>query len=489
MSITGRVSRVASGTLGTGPRDVRDDVTTKESDEGIESDTGEKPRPELLPLEMLTTPTPNTPTPTPATSDMRDFEGRTQTGRFVRVNLVDGRYELEELLSKGGMGRVYKARHRDLGRHFALKLVADLNARPQLRELFVKEARLASSLNHPGIVSVTDFGIDENIGFFLVMELLEGETLRESLHRQRPRVSVVCDVLSQLCSAVRYIHKRGIVHCDIKPENIFIEQFSEEKRERKVKLLDFGLSTRSESIDVAMGGTVPYLAPERMHGAPASPLCDVYSLGILFYEMLAGRAPYQGTRKEIIQQQVHGPPPPPPSQFAGEPLDARADALILRAISRDPTQRQQSADLFQFELRALMNMMGLKPRMMEGSASHLAYDDAPSSVRPSQLSFESPFPLAVFDPGGAQRYANERFLHLTGAGEGTAFADLALVKRHPDLRLAFEAVAQSGRPARRTVSVGAPPEERVAILLLAPHKSNQRVESVHVTVISDEVDS
>jgi len=180
------------------------------------------------------------------------------------LGLVADRYHLLQLLSEGGMGRVFRARHRELGREFALKLVLDgLDRDPDIRDRFFREARLASSLNHRNIISVTDFGLDEQHGYFLVMELLEGETLRQRLDRGRISSRFACDVMDQAAGAVRYMHSRRVVHCDLKPENIFLTRFEGERRQNVVKLLDFGLSAKRDGSPIKLGGTPPYLAPER----------------------------------------------------------------------------------------------------------------------------------------------------------------------------------------------------------------------------------
>ncbi len=287
------------------------------------------------------------------------------TSRMIRLWLVGGRYELNQQLSAGGMGRVYHATHRDLGRPFALKLMLEgRRARQESRERFFVEARLASSLCHPNIVSVTDFGLDEQHGCYIVMELLEGDTVRGRLSEAVFGSRLAFDVVDQLTGAVRYMHARGIVHGDIKPENVFLSRVEgEPRRKNVVKLLDFGLSFRSGGApEQKLGGTPPYLAPERLQGAPPSPSCDVYSLGALLYEMLTGKPIYTGTVAQVMERSIVGPMPKPPSQLSSHPIDDRMDALVLRAIDRDPARRHPTAEAFHFELRTIMNMNGLRVR-------------------------------------------------------------------------------------------------------------------------------
>jgi eukaryotic-like serine/threonine-protein kinase len=291
------------------------------------------------------------------------------TSRMVRLWLVGGRYELYDEISAGGMGKVFRAVHRDLGRTFALKLMLEgQREKQESRERFFVEARLASSLCHPNIVSVTDYGLDETHGCFIVMEMLEGQTVRARMREGQLLPRLAFDVLDQLTGALRYMHTRGIIHGDIKPENVFLTQVEGEPRRKNiVKLLDFGLSFRSGGApEHKLGGTPPYLAPERLRGAPPAPSCDVYSLGALLYELLTGRPVYTGALTEVMDKTIGGPPPPLPSTLSPHRLDERVDALVMRALDRDPRKRHHSAEAFHFELRTLMNMTGLRVRRSEG---------------------------------------------------------------------------------------------------------------------------
>ncbi len=308
--------------------------------------------------------------------------------------LLEGRYELLDLISSGGMGSVYRARHRHLDRLVAVKVIrGELRDDPSLRRHFFAEARVASSLVHPHIVGVTDFGIDPALGYFLVMELLRGDTLRARMSAQAVGARVACDVLEQVTWALRYIHAHGIVHCDLKPDNIFLAQLPEEPRRRNhAKLIDFGLAFRVSGPATYLGGTPPYLAPERLTGAPPSAQADIYSLGTIFYELVTGRRPYEGSVTEIVSQQLGGKVPRLPSTISTEPLEPRADDLIMRALSRDPRARQASAEAFLFELRTLMSMMGMRVRRVARAAggtrlgaSAVPRREVTVSIHPRQL--------------------------------------------------------------------------------------------------------
>jgi hypothetical protein len=299
------------------------------------------------------------------------------TEREVDAHLspLEGRYDLLELISEGGMGAVWRARQRSLDRLVAIKLMSDrMRDDQQMRRRFTAEARLASSLQHHNIVSVNDFGFDPKRGYFLVMELLTGETLRARLNTQPARARVACDVVEQTAWAMRYIHAREIFHCDLKPENIFLSRADAEPRRRNhVKLIDFGLAFRLKQQRSTLSGTPPYLAPELLRGAPPSARTDLYSLGAVFYEMVTGRPMFKGTLVEILEQQLAGQVPPRPSAIAEEGLEPRLDEVVMRAIAPHPEDRPKSTEAFLFELRTLMSMMGMRVR-------HVARGGAPGQL-------------------------------------------------------------------------------------------------------------
>ncbi len=404
------------------------------------------------------------------------------------LGMVAGRYDLLDLISTGGMGRVYRARHRELGRIFALKLVLEgMTHDVEIRERFFREARLASSLSHLNVISVTDFGLDEKAGYFLVMELLEGETLRERMDRSRIPMRFACDVLDQVAGAVRYMHGRQVFHCDLKPENIFLTRVEGERRQNIVKLLDFGLSaSHAGSSETRICGTPPYLAPERLTGTKPTAQCDVYSMGMMLYESIAGALPWEGDEAQVMEAQLRGPAPERPSLRAREPLDERADELVLRALDRDPEKRQPSAEAFHYELRALMSMMGMRARRHSSSV-------APTQTLQSELSgpresFEvmmmrSPVPLAVIDPAGALRFVNAAFLTRSEGSPTQApptFDGLKLARRQPDLTAAWKEVLATKRSIMRLVLLAG---DRPAMIVLAPSVKGERVDGVHCTLI------
>ncbi len=395
--------------------------------------------------------------------------------------LLDERYRLVERLKVGGMGEVWRARHLELDRLFAIKLLPiGKHADQSSRDHFFREARLASSLSHPNIVSVTDFGIDERRGYFLVMELLEGASLRDRLdeHQLPPRIA--CDVLDQISSAVRYAHGRGVVHCDLKPDNVFLVRVAgENRRVNLAKLLDFGLSFRKDLQNSGHGGTPPYVAPERLRGAEPTPRCDVYALGVILYELITGQRPYQGSVMELIQQQLDGDPPPRPSRIwaKAEPaLDERIDDIVMKALSRDPDLRHQTVEAFQFELRTFMSMSGMRSRTAPVTGG------AVTTQLPVQL-MQSPIPIAMFEVDGTLRYANQRFLELTcdsPAHVVRSFADLPVCRVHPQVAGALARVLKKRAAVVRELD-RTPTERRY--LWLALEERAGRVSGVHASVL------
>ena len=397
--------------------------------------------------------------------------------RDERASLIDGRYELEALISKGGMGNVYRARHRDLGRTFALKLVTErFRDDPAIRQLFVKEAQLASSLTHPNVVSVTDFGIDEDHGLYLVTELLEGETLRERMKRDPVSLRFAFDVIDKVTSAVSYIHGRGVVHCDLKPENIYLAQvIGGGRRSHVVKLLDFGLSWRHEVSADRARGTPPFVAPERYHGAPPSPASDVYALGMILYELVCGQLPFQGPLTEIMRQQATRPVQPP--SLIVRHLDACVDQLVKRALAIDPAERHASAEAFQFELRTAMNMLGVRVR--DQPLAHAVESSSNLGALMQLLSvMESPVPLAVFETTGRLRLANRTFVEHAHQGDApVTFGALRLVRAVPELDHDFELAVTTAQPQRRVVEIEGLP----VVFALVPLTRASLVEAVHAT--------
>jgi len=335
--------------------------------------------------------------------------------------IVGGRYIIEERVGEGGMGRIYKVRHRDLGKLFALKIIhQNLAQQPHIRDAFYREARMASSMTHPNIVAVFDFGVDNVHGAFIVMEYLSGETLAERLSREGLIESkAACDIVLQCADALSFIHSLGVIHCDIKPENVFLCQPTQsgDARRNSVRLLDFGLASRpavdSREIVAAttVAGTPTYLAPERIRAQAPTPASDIYALGVLFYECLTGQPPFDGRLQEIIFGHLRREPVPP-SQKLGRPYAAvpsSLEQLILRALAKEPSARPGSAAEFAFGMRHVMSEMGVARRI-----DTVVQPASPRADLCEALVDSCPLPMFVASPTGEMLFGNAALGHLLG---------------------------------------------------------------------------
>ena len=224
--------------------------------------------------------------------------------------LIAGRYRIDEMLGRGGMGAVYRATQLGLLRAVAVKvLLPDRTSSSLVRERFEREARVAAAMQHDGVVAVYDFGVDESNRLFLVMELLIGESLGERLERERllnePNGS---DVIAQVATALASAHDVGLVHRDIKPDNIFCLDPEIPGALPRCKVVDFGLAFIKDggdlgrfTSDTIISGTPDYMAPEQCRGgADVGPAADIYALGCVFLEILTGRAPFTGQQGEAV---------------------------------------------------------------------------------------------------------------------------------------------------------------------------------------------
>jgi non-specific serine/threonine protein kinase len=262
--------------------------------------------------------------------------------------VVDGKYRIETLLGRGGMGEVYHATQLSLERSVALKVIlADLAESAQLLARFEREARAVARLRHPHIVTVHGYGVEPGVGAYLVMELLEGRTLREELagRGRLPAVEAV-EVIRQAAAAAHAAHEAGVVHRDLKPDNIFLESGGGVS----VKVLDFGIAklagrgpqTGDLTLGRAVAGTPAYMAPEQGTGAYADWRVDVYALGCVLYEVVTGKLPFQGSsRAQMIYLHRTSRPRPPGDVAPG--LPPALEAVILRALAKEPGERFQTA--------------------------------------------------------------------------------------------------------------------------------------------------
>src|SRR4051794_14845170 len=268
----------------------------------------------------------------------------------IQATVLAGRYRVIERIGSGGMASVLLAEDERLGRHVAIKRLHAESPEETARR-FRREARLGVSLNHPNLVSVYDIVSDDE-GVLIVMEYVDGETLRDAIDRGPVPPARVLGVLRGLAAGLDHAHAQGIVHRDVKPANVLLGG-----RGGEVKLADLGIATAVESTRItksgAVMGTASYMAPEQLEGQRAGPAADIYSLAVLAWEALTGKRAYEGrTPIEIARRKVAEPPPS--LAEAGSDAPAPAVAALQRAMAADPASRQKSAGALVDELeRAL----------------------------------------------------------------------------------------------------------------------------------------
>ncbi len=311
---------------------------------------------------------------------------------------LDGKYHLEERLGMGGMGTVYRARHLLIDRPVAVKVLNRLFVEDEAaRTRFRREARAAGRLQHPNAVTVTDFGESQDGYVYLVMELLEGRTLREVLAKEAPLdVARSVALMLQVSAAVAAAHEAGIIHRDLKPANIFIVQRAEVPA--VVKVLDFGIAKLAaellEEEDAlaltqvgAMIGTPRYMSPEQCDGVDLTPAADVYSLGCILYEMLTGTVPFNGSTPLAIAMKHTSEVPRSPREFVSS-IPPALEQVVLHTLEKRPEERPANAAKFREELLATAERLGLE---------HAAVTSSPNLAALRSVGTESPSGRLVID--------------------------------------------------------------------------------------------
>lgn len=309
--------------------------------------------------------------------------------------VLDGRYHVESRLARGGMATVYEAVDSRLDRPVALKVMhRSLAEDEEFVSRFIREAKSAARLSHPNVVAVFDQGADDG-HVFLAMELVNGRTLRDLLRERgslTPRQAL--EILESVLAGLGAAHHAGIVHRDVKPENVLLSD------DGRVKVGDFGLARAvtghtSHSTTGVLIGTVAYLSPEQVERGVADPRSDVYAAGILLYEMLTGAKPFDGeTAIQVAYQHVHDDVPPPSAVLPDLPPEI--DALVARATSRDPDGRPDDARRFLVEVSQVRR--GLPADTLDSAGPTAA---AVAAARPDHT-------LVVPMPAGATRPAPAR---------------------------------------------------------------------------------
>ena len=261
--------------------------------------------------------------------------------------LFDGRYRIVGRLGQGGMARVFLAQDESLHRQVAVKVLADRHSDdPHFIERFQREARAAARLNHPNIVQVYDQSQTAGMSY-IVQEYVEGETLKDLIRREspiEPRRAITIGL--QILAALRVAHQQGVIHRDVKPQNILVQP------DGKIKVADFGIASAGDTEMTEAGsivGTAQYLAPEQARGLPVGPPADLYAVGIVLYEMLSGRVPFEGDAAVTVAMR-HVQEAPEALTDRNPLVPVALESVVMRALSKDPTQRYQSADQMGIEL-------------------------------------------------------------------------------------------------------------------------------------------
>jgi len=314
---------------------------------------------------------------------------------------VAGRYKVIKLLGEGGMGQVYLAEHSAIEKRIALKVLrAEYAHKGEIVTRFQQEAISASRIKHPNVLDVFDFGQLENGCFYLAMEFLEGNDLADELQRSRvltpPRA---LPIAMQICRALSAAHAKGVVHRDMKPENVFLQRTGD--GEEIVKIVDFGIAQLKPSNEEAAAqsahrrltrtgmifGTPEYMAPEQASGKHADLRCDIYAVGIILFELFTGSVPFTGdTFLGVLAKHLNDVPPAMQAVYPGLQLSPELEAVVLRTLAKDPTHRYQT-------MNELAAALAATP---EGQYAGVRgpYSQVSPDGRSSQLATGAPSPTA-----------------------------------------------------------------------------------------------
>jgi len=285
---------------------------------------------------------------------------------------IEGRYKLLELLGEGGMGTVYRALQLSMDREVAVKVLKpELAGDETSVARFFREVKSGSALNHPNIVTIFDFGRTEEKLTYMAMELLVGRTLARLVVREHPSVKTVCVIIAQVCDALVAAHEAGIIHRDLKPANIFVVG---RLPDMQVKVVDFGIAKLVETGQPqitqtgALCGTPGYMSPEQASGEELDARSDLYSVGVILFELLTGMAPFQGASPvEVLIKHLHEIPPPLEELLGEGAVPVGLSDLVRRCLAKRPADRPQTATYVGRVMRELAAVLDDRDRQAESA--------------------------------------------------------------------------------------------------------------------------
>jgi serine/threonine protein kinase len=301
--------------------------------------------------------------------------------------ILNNRYQLQERLGTGGMAMVYRAHDLTLERTVAIKILRkDFSNDPSFRQRFHQEAKAAANLSHPNIVTVHDFGLYSD-QLFIVMEFVPGNDLKKLLkERNNFKPTEAIELITQACAGIGYAHRAGLVHCDIKPQNMLITP------DNRLKVVDFGIArlmatiSPDEQSDVVWGSP-QYFSPEQAAGMAPSPASDVYSLGVVLYEILTGRLPFVASTADELARLHRESLPPSPRRF-NPSISIPLEQVLLKILAKEPASRYRTAD----QLGRVLTSLAQQPPAVVQPAP---------SIEP-ELGYSSPTQVGVGSPSTSE---------------------------------------------------------------------------------------
>jgi serine/threonine-protein kinase len=316
--------------------------------------------------------------------------------------ILNNRYQLQERLGAGGMAMVYRAHDLTLERTVALKILRkDFSNDPSFRQRFHQEAKAAANLSHPNIVTVHDFGLYAD-QLFIVMEFVPGNDLKTLLKgRNRFEPAEALELINQACAGIGYAHRAGLVHCDIKPQNMLVMP------DNRLKVVDFGIArlmatiSPDEKSDVVWGSP-QYFSPEQAAGMAPSPASDVYSLGVVLYEMLTGRLPFVASSAEELAR-LHRESLPPSPRRLNPSIPVQLERILLKVLAKEPSSRYRTADQMGRVLTSLAQQPAAyiqpeaapEPEMGYSNPTQIATVYPPANVYPTEYAEDEDEPSYV----------------------------------------------------------------------------------------------